>query len=63
MRLYRIGIEKPELHVNQYLDEIMGMEGTDSMWMVWHTLKLGDDLVLERGADFRVLEQERRIGR
>lgn len=32
----------------------------NDVWRVWHSLMVGDDLVLERGEDFRILEFERR---
>lgn len=60
LRLYRVAVERPEMEIENYLDPIMGEPGTDAMWIVWHTLKIGNDLVLERGTDFRLIEMERR---
>ena len=57
--VYRQCIEKAEIHLERILDQIMGEPETDAMWMVWHTLKIGDDLILERGSDYRVIDQTR----
>lgn len=46
-------------HMSGIIDQYVGPENTDSMWMVWYTRRLGNDLVLEKGPDYRVVEFER----
>lgn len=31
-------------------------------WCIWHTTRIGDDIILERGDDFRIVDWELRFG-
>lgn len=48
-----------DLHV--LMDEHIGcVSDYNAMWMVWHVLRIGSDVVLEKSEDWRILEFERR---
>lgn len=47
--------------LGQLVTEHVGRnDNYDAMWAVWHTLKIGGDIVLEKGQDWRIIEFERR---
>jgi hypothetical protein len=59
---YYIDVLDPlELKLIQTVEGMIGLPNTSAMWMIWYTLRIGDDLVLERGEDFRIVEFERRF--
>lgn len=53
-------IDRHEILIENILDEFMGDVDSDAMWLVWHTLRIGMDVILEKGTDFRLLDYERR---
>lgn len=52
-------VDPVELKILAFLDPIIG-QGND-LWKIWHTLRLGDDYVIESGEDYRIVEFERRV--
>lgn len=46
--------------VAMLLTDYLGVTG-DNLWCIHHTSRLGDDLVIERGEDYRIVEFERRV--
>tara|TARA_B100000929_G_scaffold100901_1_gene79643 strand:- start:5807 stop:6211 length:405 start_codon:yes stop_codon:yes gene_type:complete len=59
---YYCGVLDPAIiRINALLTQLMGDSGSESMWHVWHTLPIGNDLLIERGEDYRVVEFERQV--
>lgn len=49
------------IKIQDMVDRVMGDVDSQALWCVWHTLRLGADLVLEKGEDYRVIEFERQV--
>ena len=54
---YTHTVDHIQLQVNQILSEWIGL----STWNVWHTRPLGDDVLLEKGEDYRAVEFTRLV--
>lgn len=46
--------------ISMMLLESLGVEGKN-LWCLWHTHPLNNDLVIERGEDYRLVDYERRV--
>jgi len=57
---YSTVIDEVEIKIAEFIDNIAGECNTEAMWLMWYTKRLGDDLVIERGEDYRIVEYERR---
>lgn len=43
------------------VSQLMCSVEPDDLWRVWHTQRLGSDLVVEKGQDYRIIEFERQV--
>lgn len=58
---YALILDPVILKISHLLNEVMGVINDNERWRIWHMLPMGDDLLLERGEDFRIVEFERRF--
>lgn len=49
-----------ELKVSRWINDALGDE-VENLWRIWSVSKIGTDLVIERGMDYRVYAWERRL--
>lgn len=54
-------IDPTIIRVGGLLSQLMGGSNSEDMWHVWYTLPIGNDLLIERGEDYRVVEFERQV--
>lgn len=48
-------------HVWLTIDSMIGDTVGSETWTIWHIRKIGSDLLLEKGEDYRVVDWERRM--
>jgi len=49
------------LRIGHLTAQVLPITSQSSRWLVWYTLRLGNDLVVEKGGDFRILDWEQRV--
>lgn len=47
--------------IRTIVDRYVGECETDAMWYIWYSRRIGTDLLIERGSDYRVVEFERNV--
>lgn len=58
---YQTVIDRFVGRVSEVMDFFMSPLNTEEMWHVWYTMSLGEDLILEKGEDYRIIEFERQV--
>jgi hypothetical protein len=58
---YSAVLDTLEIRISELIDEIVGECNSKKMWMLWYTQRLGDDLIVESGVDYRIAELERTL--
>lgn len=49
------------LKVSAVIGGLLKQTGSDYGWHVWYTRRMGKDMLLERGEDYRIVEFERQV--
>lgn len=49
------------IQINEILTPIINQGKDDDLWRIWHTFRAGNDLMLEKGTDYRIMEYERKV--
>lgn len=54
-------IDNTLIRIGALLTQLMGSPESEDMWHVWYTMPIANDLLIERGEDYRVVEFERQV--